>query len=145
MKANEVERIYQDCCRAKGYKPNDAQCAIWRQTMGWAEAADLEQAIVYWFADNGTFPMPYEIKPLIERARRERVKSMNGEKVFARFVCPDCQFYRTRVGFLLPTDHEPRICQNTLSMGRYQGKAPEKMPFEESRANCGAVMERYDA
>lgn len=109
MTNNEMKEIYETACRGKGYEPNDGQFKIWKQVLGWCEAQDLARALIQWFTDNASFPMPAELKPLSEQARRERVARSSVKLDYVVYQCPVCM--GTRSGW--PEDPErQRYCMN---------------------------------
>ena len=90
MTKNELEKIYQMACETKGFEPTDGQFIIWKQTLGWCDPRDLEKAIIAWYRDNETFPMPALLKPLAEEARRKRILPTTGYEYTTAYRCPRC-------------------------------------------------------
>ena len=90
MTTKELTGIYRVACQAKGYDGNEGQFKIWKQILGWCERIDLEKALETYFAGNTAFPMPAELKPLAERARRERMARLSQKEMLAMWRCPDC-------------------------------------------------------
>lgn len=135
MTDNQLKEIYRTACYGKGFEPNDGQFKVWKQTLGWCEEADLAQALVWYFQENTSFPMPAELKPLSERARRGRTAKTTGPKDEVRWRCPDC--YVTMTGSIDPSDDRPRICRGL----------PRNRPQCDPQGNpipCGAVMDEIE-
>lgn len=125
MTNSEMKTIYDTACRGKGYEPNDDQFKVWKQVLGWCESGDLAQGLIYWFSNNSTFPMPAELKPLSEQARRERTARSTKRNDFVAWKCPVCASGRS--GW--PDDPErTRFCMNW--------KTPSDTP-----ERCGAKMQ----
>jgi hypothetical protein len=108
IKPAEMSQIYFEACDAKGYKGNDGQLKIWRQTLAYAEKKDLQQALIFYWQDNTDFPMPAELRHLVERARRERLAESSEPKEFVEYECPQCHApFSTVVNV---GDTRPRLC-----------------------------------
>ena len=108
MTDKELKEIYKTACFGKGFQPNDSQFKLWKQTLGWAEEADLAKALVYYFQESSTFPMPAELKHLIERSRRERLEKSTGPCEQVEYECPQCHApFSTVVNV---GDTRPRLC-----------------------------------
>lgn len=90
MTEKELRKIYQSACDAKGFEPSAGQFKIWKLTLAWSEESDLEAAVADWFAVNPAFPMPAELRPLIEAARRERIAKTSQPQVQTVWECMDC-------------------------------------------------------
>ena len=123
-KPSEMETIYDEACRAASNRPvpEPAQLKIWRQVMGGFEPGDLRGGLAIWWRTEQYLPMPAQLKPLAEQARRARIAKNTGPKDEVRWQCPDCGV--TITGFIDPADNRTRIC-----------RAPGR-----DRGTCGAVM-----
>lgn len=86
----QLRKIYRRACDGKGFEPNEGQFKLWKQTLGWCEEEDLAQGLVWYFEANTSFPMPAELKPLSERARRERIAKNSGPAIQTVWQCEDC-------------------------------------------------------
>jgi hypothetical protein len=129
MTDTQLRKIYIMVCDGKGYEANDGQFKVWKQTLGWCEEVDLAQAVLWWMADNATFPMPAELKPLVERAKRARLAKASVKTGLVRFYCPDCGIYTC--GFLAMDDNRQRICRGNA---RIEAKRVSLVDV------CGGVM-----
>lgn len=108
MKPAETAAIYYEACDAKGYKGNEGQLKIWRQQLGYAERKDLERALELYWQTNVEFPMPAQLRHLVERARRERLEAADVPKELVEYDCPECHApFSTIVDV---GDHGPRLC-----------------------------------
>jgi hypothetical protein len=108
IKPIEMSQIYYEACDAKGYKGNEGQLKIWRMTLAYAEKKDLQQALTLYWQENTDFPMPAELRHLVERARRERLAESSEPKEFVEYECPEC--HAPFSTFVSPGDVRPRIC-----------------------------------
>ena len=108
MTDKELKEIYKTACSGKGFQPNDSQFKLWKQTLGWCEAADLAKALVYFFQDQPGFPMPADLRHLVERAKRERLMESEGPKELVEYECPQCHAPFSTV--VAVGDCRPRIC-----------------------------------
>jgi hypothetical protein len=86
----QLRTIYQTACDGKSFEPNEGQFKVWKQVLGWAEEKDLARALIFWFTDQTGFPMPADLKPLIEQARRERIAKASTPQVQKVWECLDC-------------------------------------------------------
>ena len=86
----KMKELYTLACDTKGFELNPGQLKVWKQTMGIFDAADMEAAIREWYGSNNTFPMPAELKPLIESARRKRTAPTTGYEFTTAYRCPRC-------------------------------------------------------
>ena len=120
----EMETIYDEACRAASNRPvpEQAQLKIWRQVMCGFDPADLRGGLASWWRTEQYLPMPAQLKPLAEQARRARIAKNTGPKDEVRWQCPDCGV--TMTWFIDPADNRTRICW-----------APGR-----DRGTCGAVM-----
>jgi hypothetical protein len=133
MKPSELERIYAQACATKGFQPSDGQFKTWKQVLGWCEAGDLAQALIWWWESETDFPMPVELKHLAGRAMRERLARDAEPKDYCHWECPVCGF--TMSGFIPPSDIEPRACRSCYAP---KGTTPRCLPMGDM---CGAIME----
>ena len=131
MTTAQLKKLYQTACDGKGFEGNAGQFKVWQQTLGWCEETDLAQALVWYFQENTSFPMPADLKPLSERARRARTSSNTGPKDEVRWQCPDCGVIMT--GFIDRADNRTRICRATPRNGPQHDAAGNSIP-------CGAAM-----
>ena len=130
MNLKELEGIYKTACEAKGYVGNKGQSKVWFQTLGHLEEADLAQAVTRYFEANASFPMPAELKPLAEQARRARVNTGLGWIVTS--ICPECGSRYTGV---YKTQERPvKTCRSPYS--RVNGKF---VMLGENEV-CGAML-----
>ena len=90
MKETELKKAYARACQTRGYEPSEGQFKTWKQTMMFFESVDIERAIDLWYESSTTLPMPAELKPLIERARRERTTKLHNQADFVAWKCPEC-------------------------------------------------------
>lgn len=125
MTDKRLREIYALACGAKGFEPNESQFKIWKQILGWAEEKDLEQALVWYFTDNLTFPMPAELKALAGRAARERQSRSAEKKYLVGFQCPECG--STEAGYFPNADIERRVCNSPYKIegGKRVGRNKE--------------------
>ena len=86
------------------------------------DPADLRGGLASWWRTEQYLPMPAQLKPLAEQARRARIAKNTGPKDEVRWQCPDCGV--TMTWFIDPADNRTRIC---WAPGREGG-------------TCGAVM-----
>ena len=133
MKDSELRQLYQTACHGKGYEPNDGQFKLWKQTLGWCEERDLAQALVWYFEANSGFPMPADLKPLAERARRTRTLEAAAPKDVVIWQCPDCGV--TMTGFVGEGESIERRCAGAY---RKRGEMPRSLPKGQV---CGARMQ----
>lgn len=131
MTPNEMRDVYIAACDVKGYEVNDGQLALWKRIMGHLEKRDLMLGLDSWYAHETNFPMPVELKPLAELARRIRINRISEAKELVRWKCTDCGIYRS--GFISPEDQAERRCQGIPKDGRTD------TDFRGVRI-CGAVM-----
>lgn len=110
MTPKQLESLYKLVCDGKGFAPNDGQFKIWKQTLGFYEEKDVSQAITSFFQRNSTFPMPAELRPLIESARRQRIAKAGQPSVYTLWRCMECGY---RFG-TWNIDLVPRRCHGTL-------------------------------
>jgi hypothetical protein len=133
----ELRKIYKSACDGKGYEPNDGQFKVWKLTLAWCDQRDLAQALVYWFGDNTAFPMPAELKPLAERARRARTAKASAATDLVGWRCTICKV--TRCGLISPEDHDPRYCQGIPKRPGYKpGEICGGNLIEVHRESCAA-------
>jgi hypothetical protein len=110
MTKTDLKELYQVACDGKGRKADDGQLRVWVLTLLHLDKADLSQALVWYFTENSDFPMPAQLKPLAERARRNRFTAGN-QKGRVAWMCPTC---KTRtVGFLAPGAETLRTCHSS--------------------------------
>ena len=108
MTDKELRTHYRAACDSKGFVPNEGQFKVWKQVLGWAEEQDLSKALVYYFEAESGFPMPADLKHLIERAKRERLTESTGPKEIVEYECPSCHAPFSTVVDV--GDMRPRIC-----------------------------------
>jgi hypothetical protein len=108
VKPADMGRIYYDACDAKGYKGNEGQLKLWRQMLGYAELRDLQKAMEIYWQDNSDFPMPAQLRHLVERARRERMEKSGGPSEMVEYECPSCHAPLSTV--VEVGDTRPRLC-----------------------------------
>ena len=132
MTTKELESLYKTACYGKGFEPNKGQFKVWEQTLGWCEEKHLAQAIIWWFSDNVSFPMPAELKPLAERSRREQMARAQEKTELVGWTCPECGIHVS--GFIPPTDHEPRVCNGVPKGSPQLDEWGRPLP-------CGAILE----
>jgi hypothetical protein len=108
IKPAEMSAIYYACCDAKGYKGSDEQLKLWNKTLGYAEKVDLQAALILHWSDNTDFPMPADLRHLVERSKRERLMESEGPKELVEYVCPQCHAPFSTV--VAVGDYRPRIC-----------------------------------
>lgn len=119
MTDKQLRVLYQTACDGKGFQPNDGQYKIWKQTLGWAEEADLARALMYYFEENTDFPMPAQLKHLIERSRRERLTASEQPCETVEYGCPECHApFSVVVGV---GDARPRLCLVANGIGELRG------------------------
>lgn len=108
MKPNDMREIYLQACDAKGFQPNEGQLKTWREQLGYAEKRDLEEALREYWAQNSDFPMPNQLRHLVERVKRMRLAASEAPKELVDYVCPSCGApFSTLVD---PGDARHRIC-----------------------------------
>jgi hypothetical protein len=92
-KPSEMETIYDEACRAASNRPvpEPAQLKIWRQVMGGFDPGDLRGGLAIWWRTEQYLPMPAQLKPLAEQARRARIAK--------------------NTGLIDPADNRTRICR----------------------------------
>ena len=90
MTDGELKELYTLCCDTKGYDPDPGQFKTWKAVLGWSDARDLEKAIAEHYSTSLTLPMPAELKPLIEAARRKRMLPTTGYEYMTGYRCPRC-------------------------------------------------------
>ena len=130
MTKRELEQVYKLACDGKGFKPNDGQFKIWQLTLGNLEELDLQQALVWYWADNTNFPMPAELKTLAERSRRARASQTLGWIV--RYQCPVCGMTMTSNPHT--ENRPPRTCNSCY------GPIGSGIMLEEGEV-CGAILD----
>jgi hypothetical protein len=67
--------------------------------------------LIWFYEEETTFPMPAELKPLAERARRERTARSEIRRGLVMWKCPVCAW--TMSGHLTLEDRAPRFCRST--------------------------------
>lgn len=108
MTDSELKELYRKACYSKNYEPSDGQFKVWKQTLGFADEPDLARALTLFFQDNTEFPMPSQLKHLIERARRERLQASELPCEHVEYECPSCHApFSTVVNV---GDNRNRIC-----------------------------------
>ena len=90
MTDKELKEIYTLACDTKAFTPDAGQFKVWKMTLGWCDPRDLEKAVIAWYAENESFPMPALLKPLAEAERRKRVLPTTGYKYTTVYRCPRC-------------------------------------------------------
>jgi hypothetical protein len=124
MKETELRKAYVRACQTKGFEPSEGQFKTWKSTMLFFEAVDLEHAIDMWFEKETNLPMPAELKPVIERARRIRTEKTGAKTYLVAFECPVCG--ATQSSLLAMEDRGLRYCR---------GKFGPLLPVDAPRAN----------
>ncbi len=134
MKPSEMKTIYQESCRTAANRPvpDEAQEKIWRQIMIGFDPADLRGGLAIWWQTEKYLPMPAELKPLAERARRERMAKAQEKQDLVGWTCPECGIHAS--GFISPTDHEPRVCRGVAKGSPQLDEWGRPIP-------CGAILE----
>jgi hypothetical protein len=128
MMTKELEGIYRVACQAKGYEGNDGQFKIWKQTLGWCERPDLEKALEVWFSSSTAFPMPADLKPLSEQARRARAARLAQKEMLVMWHCLDCG-----VGL------SGYLAEGESTEGRRCKGIPRRKEYERGE-HCGGIM-----
>ncbi len=90
MTDKELKEIYTLACDTKAFTPDAGQFKVWKMTLGWCDPRDLEKAVIAWYAENESFPMPALLKPLAEAARRKRIQPTTGYEYLTACRCPRC-------------------------------------------------------
>ncbi len=108
MTDGELKELYTLACEAKGYDPDPGQFRTWKSTLGWSDARDLEKAIAEHYTTNINLPMPAELKPLIEAARRKRTLPTTGYEHQTGYRCPRC--HRTVTSFAEAVETRCEAC-----------------------------------
>jgi len=116
MTDQKMKELYAFACDQKGFDPNDGQFKMWKQTLGWCDSGDLEKAIVAWYEENETFPMPALLKPLAEQARRKRTAPTTRYEFTTAYRCPRCN--ETCVGFTPAHEQRCERCWKGGYLGR---------------------------
>jgi hypothetical protein len=135
MKPSEMDAIYTEACRAASNRPvpEPAQLKIWKQVMGGFDAKDIRGGLEIWWKTQIFLPMPSELKPLAEQARRESIAKTSNRTDHAAWECPVCG--NTIGGFVTTDDHAPRVCHSPYSP---RGVKPRSLP---AGVVCGSIME----
>lgn len=134
MNDNQLKEIYRDACYAKNFEPSDGQFRVWKQTLGWIERIDLEEALVEWYKNETGFPMPAELKPLAMQAKQCR-ENRNAQVLdYVHWKCRVCGAGMT--GYIPPSDREPRTCRSPYLPLRKE-KRNRSLQCNEM---CGAIM-----
>jgi hypothetical protein len=115
VKESEIKKAYTRACQTRGFEPSEGQFKTWKQTLMFFEAADIERAIDLWYERETTLPMPAELKPVIEQARRERVNTGAVKKSYVAWTCDAC--HSSMAGFLTLEDQAPRFCRSQIVGG----------------------------
>ena len=146
MKPNEMRAIYEEACCASSNRqlPEEAQLKIWQQQMGGFDAGDLRAGIAVWWQTEKYLPMPAELKPLAEAARRKRLALSSSEKFLVRWKCPDCS--RTQSGIISTKymDTPARYCSGPKLESRMEGHVRRCAVRPDGFFGefiCGATME----
>jgi len=137
MNDGQLRNVYQTACDAKGYDANEGQFKIWKRLLGWSEMRDLGRAIEMWYEEETNFPMPAQLKPLVDRAVRERSAKSRAKTDLVRWQCPICG--GTCAGFIPPDDFAPRTCKSIYGpMLRPDEPCQNRsLPLNDT---CGSVM-----
>jgi hypothetical protein len=116
MTDKQLRGIYGMACSGKGYDPNEGQFKLWKQLLGWHEEADLAQALLWYFEQNTTFPMPAELKTLAGQAKRAREGNRSVKKYLVMYQCPLCLMTASE---WLPMGENPmRICNSIYTLDK---------------------------
>jgi hypothetical protein len=83
------------------------------------DAKDLRGGLALWWRDNVFLPMPAELKPLAEQARRGFANKDRGAEEHVEWECSNCG---TRYSSFTP-GFAPKACRGTIGSGPDQGKA----------------------
>jgi hypothetical protein len=142
MTKTDMEELYKVACQGKGYKGSDGQFKVWVLTLGHLEKADLAAAMVEYFTNNTGFPMPAELKPLAEAAKRKRTE-VHHERRRVTFVCPVCS---VRVSaFLAPGESTMIACRSIYTPWKIGQKEPQRFLPRDPATNdyqvCGAILD----
>ena len=133
MKPSEMHTIYGEACRMAANRPvpDQAQEKLWYRLMSGFDGDDVREGLVLWYKAESFLPMPADLKPLSEQARRERITKSAIKTVLARWSCPDCGIPRS--GWIPLDDHASRRCQ-----GIPTDKRTDTNRF--GQRICGALM-----
>jgi hypothetical protein len=107
MEDKDLRALYADACAAKGYEPESGQYKLWKEALLWADRRDVKASIERWWQGETQMPMPAQLKPLIEAARKSREARASSKSVLVRWECP-CGL--TFSGFLEEHDMAGRRC-----------------------------------
>lgn len=88
MMTKDLEGIYKTACSAKGFKPDGEQFKTWKKTLIGCDRSDLELALMTWFSTHAGFPMPADLRPVAEDAKRKRTAL--GAEAYQQQQCPKC-------------------------------------------------------
>ena len=146
MRPSEIEAIYNDACRIASNRPvpEAAQLKIWRQIMGGFDAEDLRGGLGIWWLTEKFLPMPAELKPLAERARRERTARSEIRRGLVMWKCRVCAW--TMSGHLTLEDRALRFCRSSwgpllpVDAPRINGMRPERKQLGQG-VMCGAQLD----
>ena len=144
MTEKELRIVYASACSGKGFEPNDGQFKVWKQTLGWCDERDLAQALIWFYEEDTTFPMPAELKPLAERARRERAARSEVRRGLVMWKCPVCAW--KMAGFLTLEDRALRFCRSSwgpslpVDAPRVNGTRPERKQLGQG-VTCGTQLD----
>ena len=125
MTDSELKAFYTEAIdRPRFKRPYDGEdLKLWKRMIGWAEAADMRTALDSWWADHIEYPMPAELKPLLERARQGRMARSAVHKFLTRWKCPGCGIFAC--GYVTASEDLTRACRG-IPRGR-QGICGEIM------------------
>ena len=140
MTDGELKELYTLACDTKGYDPDPGQFRTWKSTLGWSDARDLEKAIAEHYTTNINLPMPAELKPLIESARRKRMLPTTGYEYLTGYRCPRCKTAMTSF-----SEAKEERCANCWKSGQYVVMSVElqerKLRGTENWERLGAQQE----
>lgn len=144
MTEKDLRKAYVRACQTKGFEPSEGQFKTWKQTMMFFDAADIERGIDLWYQQETALPMPAELRPFIERARRMRTNQSSEQRFLVVWICRTCGHRRS--GFLTMDDRGARFCSSKwgpllpIDAPRINGQRPERVQFADGQT-CGAELE----
>lgn len=129
MKPRELQEIYEDACRTASNRPapEPAQLVVWKQMFGMLDAKDLRGGLALWWRTNVFVPMPAELKPFVEQARRAQA-AQNREEEYSEWECSNCltRYSSFRKGFT-----PSRSCQGVIGYGPDMGKTCGSITYRQ--------------
>jgi hypothetical protein len=107
----ELREIYADACAAKGYDTDGAQYKTWKEPLLWCDKRDVETALARWWETETQLPMPSQLKPLVDMARKARIARSTQEQWLVGWRCPSPDHYFSMCGFVADSDRRTRYCR----------------------------------